>query len=294
LARATSSLGVVVPCHDNAVALSGVLRSLAEQTTRPERVVVVDDNSNAQEALRLKRLCEAHSAIHLRLAPPRGASEALGRRSHARNAGSRRLDTDLILYLDGDMLPGPRYVEEIRRQHARWDGVYLRGPRFGISAEQQRAGMRACLDQVARRPESSPEAQVGYALPPSGHMWRRAGGCCYYDRWEWCAGNNLSVRRRHAIDIGLWDEHFHGWGEEDLDFSYRLYRHGLVPLFVASPRAACFHLDHPVDRERNAATLRANARYLLGKFPHVAEHRREAYSLFGIDVDALLSEPVVL
>jgi GT2 family glycosyltransferase len=288
LASAATSLGVVIPCHDNSVALSGVLRSLAGQATRPDRVVVVDDNSSAVEASRLKRLCEAHAAIHLRLAPPDGAAEALGRRSHARNAGSRRLDTDLILYLDGDMLLAPRYIEEIRRQHARRQGVYLRGRRFAIPAAFQRGGMRACLDRAARRPAASAEAQVGYASAPSGHSWRSAGGNCYYDRWDWCAGNNLSVRRRHAIDVGLWDERFYGWGEEDLDFSYRLHRHGLVPLFVAGPRAACFHLDHPVDRERNASTLRANARYLLSKFPQVAERRREAYRLYGIDVDALL------
>ena len=107
-------------------------------------MVVVDDNSNAREAVRLRHLCDAHSAIYHRLLPPRNHSEALGRRSHARNAGSRLLDTDLILYLDGDMLLGPGYVEEIRRYHVRLGRVDLRGQRYNISTAAQVGGMDSC------------------------------------------------------------------------------------------------------------------------------------------------------
>ena len=93
----------------------------------------------------------------------------------------------------------------------------------------------------------------------------------------------------YAADVGLWDENFFGWGEEDIDFSYRLYQHGLVPIFLASRNAVCYHLDHSVDHQKNTSTLCANARYLLRKFPEIVEHRRQAYSLFNIDIDALLN-----
>jgi GT2 family glycosyltransferase len=290
LGTTESSLGVVIPCHDNSIQLSGVLRSLAAQTTRPEKVVVVDDNSNAQERARLRHLCDTHSAIYHLLPLPRNRSEALGRRSHARNAGSRRLDTDLILYLDGDMLLGPGYLEEIRRYHDYLGCVYLRGQRYSISVAEQGRGTDLCLNQIGRQDREGDIARVEYAMPPSDFKWKRARGLAYYDKWEWCAGNNLSVRRSYAVDVGLWDENFFGWGEEDIDFSYRLYQHGLVPIFLASRNAACYHLDHPVDHEKNTSTLCANARYLLKKFPHIVEHRRQAYRPFSIDIDALLAD----
>jgi len=266
-----------------------VLRALASQSVRPERVVIVDDNSSASQQAQLKRLCVMHAATYHRLPPPRRGAEALGRRSHARNAGSWQLDTELILYLDGDMLPGPKYVQEVRRYHTRLGRVYIRGLRYCIPTEVQVHGMDACLGRVR-----APAPQVGsghadYAKPSGAHAWQRARGTSYYDKWEWCAGNNLSVRRSEAFDVGLWDENFLGWGEEDIDFSYRLYRHGLVPILLASRNAACFHLDHVVNHEANISTLRANARYLLRKFPQVAEQRRDAYRLFGIDIDALLA-----
>lgn len=285
-----SSLGVVIPCHDSSVQLSGVLRSLAAQTTRPEQVVVVDDNSNPQEGVRLRRLCASHSAIYHRLPPPVDRSEALGRRSHARNAGSRCLDTDLILYLDGDMLLGPGYIEEIRRYHVRLGRVYVRGPRYSISAAAQGRGIDECLNQIGSPDRAGDMAGVEYAMPPSDFTWKRAWGSGYYDKWQWCAGNNLSVRRSEAAQIGLWDENFFGWGEEDIDFSYRLHRHGLVPIFLASRHAACYHLDHPVDHKKNTSTLCSNARYLLKKFPEIVEDRRQAYRLFNIDIDTLLMD----
>jgi GT2 family glycosyltransferase len=284
------SVGVVIPCHDNSIQLSGSLRSLAAQTITPEKVVVVDDNSNAQERVRLRHLCDAHSAIYHRLPLPRNCSEALGRRSHARNAGSRHLDTDLILYLDGDMLLAPGYLEEIRRYHVRLGRIYLRAPRYSISAAAQDRGIDLCLNQIGGQNMEGDIARVEYATPPSDFTWKKACDLGYYDKWEWCAGNNLSVRRTYADEIGLWDENFFGWGEEDIDFSYRLYQHGLVPILLVSPNAACYHLDHPVDHEKNRATLCANARYLLKKFPDIVEHRRRAYRLFEIDIDTLLTD----
>ena len=280
----TLSLGVVIPCHDSSWQLYGVLRSLDAQTVRPDQIVIVDDNSAAGEERQLRSLCRSFSATYHRLASPRDPTEALGRRSHARNAGTVRLNTHLVLYLDGDMLAGPRYIEEIKYYHALLDKVYVRGQRYSISPARQKPGLETCLREIAQRRAVGEPSTVTYTLPE--HSWQVAYGAACYDRWEWCASNNLSLRTDYAVAVG-WDESFFGWGEEDMDFSFRLYKHGLVPLYLSSDGAVAYHLDHDVDRERNAFTLRANARYLLSKFPEIAGARREAYALFGIDVDSL-------
>src|SRR5207245_8538300 len=121
----------VIPCHDNAFSLSIVLRALGRQTLQPQQIIVVDDHSSAPESLQLRRLCRLHAADYERLPPPRTPAERLGRRSHARNAGTRRLRTDLVLYLDGDMLPSPGYVDELHLHHGRRGWIYVRGTRHG-------------------------------------------------------------------------------------------------------------------------------------------------------------------
>jgi GT2 family glycosyltransferase len=276
------TIGVVIPCRDNAWALDGVLAALVRQSSPPDAIVVIDDASKPEQEARIRALCRRYAATYRRLAALRDDRERLGRRSHARNAGTRALATDVVLYLDGDMLPGPRYVEAIRQRHAAWPRCYLRGQRYSIPLALQSRGMDACLRLIRTRLAAT-RVDPGYAI--GGPSADRVDRSAYRDRWEWCAGNNLSVRVVHVARIGGWDERFFGWGEEDIDFSYRLHRSGLAPIFVADAHA--YHLDHPVDDASNASSLVANARYLVNKFPAVVEHRRSAYALYGIDVDGL-------
>jgi hypothetical protein len=81
-----------------------------------------------------------------------------------------------------------------------------------------------------------------------------------------------------------------GWGEEDMDFSFRLHRFGLTPILLTSENANSYHLDHPIDHQTNAFSLRNNARYLISKFPQIAEYRKEAYAQYDINVEDLLRQ----
>jgi GT2 family glycosyltransferase len=87
---------------------------------------------------------------------------------------------------------------------------------------------------------------------------------------------------RYVAEIGYWDENFVGWGEEDIDFSFRLYKLGLTPTILIS--AAAYHLEHPINHAANIQTLKRNARYLLNKFPEVAPYRDEAYKRYDLNV----------
>jgi glycosyltransferase involved in cell wall biosynthesis len=230
---------VVVPCHNNSWQLGGILKSLHYQTVSVEKVVVVDDNSNSREEDRLRSLAKELGARYRKLPPPRNRRETLGRRSHARNVGTKSLDTDIILYLDGDMLLGPRYVEGIKHYHATLQSVYIRGNRYGIPAALQVKGMEVCLNQVAKQHISTETLPSTYIIRPADFIGTPAYKAAYYDKWQRCASNNLSVRNEHASRIGYLDENFLGWGEEDMDFSFRLYQLGLTPLLLASDRQCC-------------------------------------------------------
>jgi GT2 family glycosyltransferase len=285
--RKQLSLGVVVPCHNNSRQLYGVLSALTYQSTRPETVVVVDDNSNPVEEQKLRWLCKILAASYLKLPRPRTELESLGRRSHARNAGTKCLNTDLVLYLDGDMLLGPRYVEEIKYYHAALPGIYTRGQRYCIPDTVQARGMNVCLSEVAKRRLPSAAVSPGYIVQSTNFGWKKACNAAYYDKWEWCASNNLSVRNEDVSLIGYWDENFVGWGEEDMDFSFRLHKSGLTPILLISDNAVSYHLEHHIDHKMNASTLKANGRYLLSKFPEVAENRRDAYARYGVSIEDL-------
>ncbi len=283
--RKRLSLGVVIPFHNNPRQLYGVLKSLNYQSVTPETVVVADDNSDTWAEREVRSLCKDLGAHYRKVPPPRNRLETLGRRSHARNLGTKCLDTDIVLYLDGDMLLGPKYVEEIKFYHTALDRVYMRGHRYGIPAAYQVRGAEACLDAIAKQQMPAEVVPAGYITEPRNPIGDQVYEAAHLDRWEWCAGNNLSVRRAYVSQIGYWDERFLGWGEEDIDFSFRLSQLGLTPLLLSSDSAACYHIDHHVDHETNRSTLRENGRYLTSKFPQIKEYRKEAYALYGIDIE---------
>eukprot|EP01022_Parablepharisma_sp_SALTPOND_P021805 TRINITY_DN43638_c0_g1_i1.p1 TRINITY_DN43638_c0_g1~~TRINITY_DN43638_c0_g1_i1.p1 ORF type:complete len:322 (-),score=60.55 TRINITY_DN43638_c0_g1_i1:127-1092(-) len=105
------------------------------------------------------------------------------------------------------------------------------------------------------------------------------------NRWDYCASNNLSVRRAHALRIGGWDCTFMGWGEEDMDFAYRLFLQGLRPMLPTSGPLYAYHLDHPVDQELNRVQLARNARYFTRKFPEMTLLRKESYDYYGLKAE---------
>lgn len=278
------SIGVVIPCHDNSRELYGVLKSLRSQTSQPETIVVVDDNSSSTEQRKLRSLSVRFEALYKKLPNPQNRLESLGRRSQARNAGTKCLNTDVVLYLDGDMLLTPTYVDEIRHYHQALPNVYIRAQRFEIPAEAQRGGLDACLRMVSTQSVPAVRRATAYVVSPDNFIWQQLYQSLYRDKWEWCASNNLSVRRAHVAAIGYWDENFVGWGEEDMDFSFRLHQSGLTPTILIT-EAAAYHLEHPIDHAANLSTLTRNAKYLLAKFPEVAPYREEAYRRLRLNLN---------
>ena len=281
------SVGVVVPCHNNALQLYALLRSLIVQDDPPEEIVVIDDNSYASELYEIVRLARTHKCQYARLPEPNTASEELGRRSLARNIGTKLLGTDIVLYLDGDMILDKRYIAETRSIHSTHRRCYVRGHRLSVSEVKQQKGIEHILLELNEQSLPKSELFLDYVLKDHHDLMSVGRGGVFLDRWDWCASNNLSVCKEDIVNIGGWDERYVGWGEEDMDFSYRLFRSGLLPLRASSEAASAYHLDHHIDRVNNRRTLEKNAILLLAKYPQVTIRRRRAYERYDLKVQDL-------
>ncbi|MFD6137003.1 glycosyltransferase family 2 protein, partial [Isoptericola sp. NPDC060257] len=98
----TPRVTVLVPAHDEEEALPRTLRSLADQTLRPGRVVVVADNCSDATT----DVARAHGADVVETSGNRD------RKAGALNQALRRVRTDLVLVLDADTTITPRFVED--------------------------------------------------------------------------------------------------------------------------------------------------------------------------------------
>ena len=269
------SIGVVIPGHNFQRNLDWILEALAPQVLPGDRIVAVDDHST--EPIRAGACCDG---IEVDVAQVTGCGGP-GNRSAARNAGWRRCDTTLIVFLDGDMVPGPQLLPAIRALHSRERDIVVKAERFALTPEDQSLGKRRCLQMIA---DSRRWCEDSEGPGRTGEATSAAGPICKNDRWYYAASNAISVERRLVEAISGWDEGYTGWGEEDMDFAYRLYRAGAAFVFPPAAMLYAVHLDHGVGPDR-LASLRANARRFVARFPEVYDIRLPAYEACGLHSD---------
>ncbi|WP_244943194.1 glycosyltransferase family 2 protein [Streptomyces inhibens] len=97
------TITVIVPAHNEEEGLPATLESLACQTVRPDRILVVDDASTD----RTGEVAASHGVTVLR--PPRN----LGSKAKAQNHALPHCTTDLVLAVDADTVLAPDYIETV-------------------------------------------------------------------------------------------------------------------------------------------------------------------------------------
>ncbi|MFF7413370.1 glycosyltransferase family 2 protein [Streptomyces lydicus] len=159
------TITVIVPAHNEEEGLPATLESLARQTVRPDRILVVDDASTD----RTGEVAASHGVTVLR--PPHN----LGSKARAQNYALPHCTTDLVLAVDADTVLAPDYIETVvpvfrdpavsvaagtvRTRHTRtlWERgrstEYLFGfhwHRVWCNLRVQRAGLHLCSSEVVR------------------------------------------------------------------------------------------------------------------------------------------------
>jgi len=205
--RSLPSVSVVIPTLNEAARIGGLVAALRGQTLAPLEILVCDGNSEDDTPA----LAEKQGARVLEC--ERGTSKQ-------RNEGARQASGELLVFLDADDLPHPRFLEGVAR-------AYQRLP-FAIAcpwfvARDAGAGVRAIYFGF----------NVGFFL---GQSWLRTGsGVC------------LICPREAFLQAGGFDETMH-LGEDvrlirALCPRFGLHRHLLVPLETSGRR---FQNDGPL------------------------------------------------
>ncbi|HWS35802.1 MAG TPA: glycosyltransferase [Actinoplanes sp.] len=180
-------------------------------------VVVVDDGSTDATADTVR--------AHLGLVPglrylflPRSESSS---RSSARNAGARAATGELLIFLDGDQIVSPDFVERHLDAHRADDSAAVIGFRKYLKPGPSdvdaycRSG-----DESYLAPITSDDMRLdlldrlAYLPGQPATAWHLFFSC------------NISVRRTVFWAVGGGSEEFTGWGLEDSELGYRLSRHG--------------------------------------------------------------------
>jgi glycosyltransferase involved in cell wall biosynthesis len=204
-------LSVVVPTFARREALYRLLESLRRQTLPPrsfEVVVVVDGSQDGT-----REMAEGFEApFQLRVVWQPNAGRAT-----ACNRGIRLARGELVALLDDDMEPAPTCLAEHARGHAGGDRLAL----LGAAPIRTGAGTPPVARLVAEK--------------FNRHLERLAGGGEIGYRSFY--SGNLSISRALLLEVGLFDQGYTEYGNEDTELALRLRGAGVTLRYAAEALA---------------------------------------------------------
>lgn len=255
-------VSVVVPVYNRRPIVTKTLAGLRHQSYPRElfEVIIADDGSHDHpEAL----IDEHAGALDIRIV----RQEDLGfRAARVRNLGIAAARGDIVVLLDGDMLPAP----ELLTEHLRWfHATSLPLVTIGMRKFVDTTGIDATdvlrdADRIRRLPPRPSPMAIRDPDDATADWRLRAYDATDELRFErrpyrFAASGNLAMRRADVLAAGLFDEAYERWGGEDEELAYRLYRRGAY--FVPVRAALAYHQEHadgPVREEDQKTTRRMN------------------------------------
>lgn len=241
-------LSVVVTTYNRPDALERVLLAFERQGDARFEVIVADDGSTRDTAEMLQRVGPTlRYPLHHVWHEDRGFRAAA-----SRNAAVARARGDYLVFVDGDCMPRPRFIENHRRlAEAGW---FVRGSRVLLSKGYTQEVLSAGVDieqwGLLRVLAARLRGEINRVLPlldvPDRLVPRRLKA----REWTGAKTCNLGVWRSDFERVNGFDEAFVGWGHEDADFVIRLIRSG-VRRKEGQFAVPVLHLWHPEnDRSR--------------------------------------------
>jgi glycosyltransferase involved in cell wall biosynthesis len=226
------SVSAVIPHRDAHRKLERALIGLARQQLAPDtrfEVIIADNGSRSRPDI------DSGFPFPIRVieCPTAGFGTHI-----ARNKGAEAANGELLIFLDSDMIPVPRFVENHRQRHITDYCVVVGARRHADFDTVNDEVLSNLLDRGADLGDALFMGDWSHPAWRSRH-WRRweGGRSPAEDYWRVCSGGNLSVGRRFHLEISGFDETIDCWGVEDIEYGYRLHIAGALWWFEFSALA---------------------------------------------------------
>ena len=242
-------ISFIVLTYNRSDALLAVLRSLAAQCGVDHEVLIADDGSSQAQVDMLYKNCPAFRCpVRHVWHPDIGFTAAA-----ARNLGAYHSQSDYLVFLDGDCVPGKSFVAA--HTSLAEQGLFVNGSRVLLSQRLTTKVVGQSLDLLAQpavfwlktRLQGDSNKLLHMLFWPwslfrvqRGFKWRGIRSC------------NLGVWRSDFVAANGFDETFEGWGHEDADLVLRLSHFGVRRKngFLATE---VYHLWHQENQRSQAS-----------------------------------------
>jgi|GEM_PF-1949595 len=273
-------ISVIIPSRNRAEQVLYCISALTQQTLSPRNfeIIIVDDGSTDNTEKNIKKLQKENPSHNIRLVSIKRKDKKF-RAAVARNVGAKRAKGDVLLFIDSDIISEPHMLENHLKHFKKANRkVTVMGYRFSILEQFHLIIFdlikKRQLDKIKdipllfdiREPEES-KFRLSVAKLGEEHI-----------PWRHYHSHNISMTKKVFHKVGGFDETFVGWGDEDIELGYRLWKHGCD--FYFDREVIGFHLDHPVNQKSAIISQFSNKRRVIGK------HQSLELELFNDDTNA--------
>src|SRR5579864_5045934 len=235
-------VSVVIPTYRRCAAVRRLLEHLARQTAAADEYEVIVSIDGAEDGTReMAAAFRAPYALHT-LCRPHGG------RAAACNAGILTAQGELVVLLDDDMAPVPEFLRAHQEAHAL----------------EPRCGVLGAVPVVV--PPDAPPVAAYIAAKFNRLLEKLARPDHALVLRDFYSGN-FSIRRDLLLKVGLFDEAFKTYGNEDLDLSLRLARAGIRLRYRADALARQSYAKTFPELARDTIAKGNTAVLLVGKHP---------------------------
>ncbi|MEI4790272.1 glycosyltransferase family 2 protein [Bacillus sp. FJAT-53060] len=279
-------VSVIIPSYNAKERLEGSLFSLTLQETNLPFEVIVADNGSTDGTMEMLENMEVNFPFKkVRIPVNQGIAKG-------RNQAIREAEGDLLIFHDSDMLAEPQFIQKHAEAHADQEDLVICGVcwkriygYFYTSFDKDH--MKQLKKQGLYKREmknktpllSMEEIENGAFLEKSFDLQsefidilKDILDAYHYDLgsyelpWRFFITNNSSVKRKHVIALGMFDENIVRYGFEDYDLGIRLHQLGLS--FELREDIMSVHQEHPSNLT-SFEDIKYNILYMCEKYNNI-------------------------
>lgn len=150
--------------------------------------------------------------------------------AYLRNLGAKNAHGDILAFLDCDMIVPKDYLNNVYKILSMEDALV-----FSLRRKLMKDASFNNLDELRRMDYDMDEREEARKI--LGVDYATIKSICF-----WCFSHTMSMHRLTFEKIGGFYEKFDGWGYEDTELAYRLWKNGIR--ITCDNKSRCFHIWH--------------------------------------------------
>ncbi len=259
-------VSIVVINKNKESVIDECLKAIVKQKGKSDELIVIDDLSTDQSLERIQAWEQDIDSIL--------SIESYENRSRVRNYAAEFCTKDIIIFVDSDVIIGPKNIDIIRKIHQEEDIVGTNGNVFGNNHDIQQfeflSGFKLehFIDAVSKNFYILYEHSIFFDHRFQNPKLTKDE----MNNWENYYTTCASVRKDTFIAVGGFDENIIGWGGEDSEFGYRINKLGRIKF---EDSIVSFHVPHNKNLYSNYGSFLRNMYYFLGK------HQKIDYEIYS-------------